>query len=210
MLEQHVNILQKKCEELSSKQSSATCKDISPYHQTESLSMEGVRLTYRFDDVRGEFQKLEAESERAMKIGGDVHETNKEELDGKSIKDTPSVGVVEDLEKIDPKQPRKPILLIRVADNYFVLPSNPKFFTIDWENEYTRNAPHKYVCNRCQVVEQFKTKMEDHVWVKHYYECYKCPTCYIHRPSSLQSRYSIRRHVKQFHPHLFKCRESKQ
>ncbi|XP_015114247.1 uncharacterized protein LOC107039242 [Diachasma alloeum] len=88
--------------------------------------------------------------------------------------------------------------LLGVA-NYYVIVSNPQFFEIDWEKDYTHPNGRSYFCNKCPVKRDGKVKIQDHIWSSHYGGTYKCPLCL----RSVMRRHAIGRHLKVFHPGTF-------
>ncbi|XP_015111198.1 uncharacterized protein LOC107037251 [Diachasma alloeum] len=86
---------------------------------------------------------------------------------------------------------------IRVGDMY-VLPSDPKFFEIDWSKEFGRYSKKKFVCRSCSFKALARGHIEDHAWVKHHRGRFLCPLCPAHIFST-SSRYLITKHVRDAH-----------
>ncbi|XP_015126128.1 myosin-7 [Diachasma alloeum] len=87
----------------------------------------------------------------------------------------------------------------------FVRPTNPKFFEINWDREYSCPEKGTWACKKCPEIFTRSERMQDHVWVTHYGEKFECVHC-CHR---LSWRGSIGVHNKKEHPQLINQRKSK-
>ncbi|XP_015126024.1 uncharacterized protein LOC107047728 [Diachasma alloeum] len=80
-----------------------------------------------------------------------------------------------------------------IVGNYHVLPSDSKFFEIDYEKHYRCNSARRFACNKCSSKSHSgRQRIEDHIWVTHYGGRFNCPFC----PSSFSRRDDIRPHMK--------------
>ncbi|XP_015126059.1 uncharacterized protein LOC107047746 [Diachasma alloeum] len=119
-------------------------------------------------------------------VGGQQEKTPVADLPTANDEDAPQVESI------------KQNLPIKVSE-FCVLPSNPKWFEIDWEREYTQDVSREYICNTCSLIVENKMRIQDHVWVTHFGGGFKCPVC----PDSaraLTRRYSIGAHMRSKHP----------
>ncbi|XP_015125995.1 uncharacterized protein LOC107047708 [Diachasma alloeum] len=93
-------------------------------------------------------------------------------------------------------------LTLKVGKN-FMLVSNSKFFQMDWRNEYRHIGKNKWSCEKCDWIELRRFRIEDHVWVVHYEECFKCPHCPFNDEGNyFPSRSNMKQHLKRTHPDL--------
>ncbi|XP_015126086.1 uncharacterized protein LOC107047768 [Diachasma alloeum] len=81
----------------------------------------------------------------------------------------------------------------------YILPSDDRFFNINWEAYYTHRNSHENYCNICLEMKNSKVKMQDHIWIQHCGGRFKCPWCL---DSSYQWRDRVARHVRAKHADL--------
>ncbi|XP_015119896.1 uncharacterized protein LOC107043098 [Diachasma alloeum] len=77
-----------------------------------------------------------------------------------------------------------------------VVPSDPKFFEINWETQCKQRRGKQFSCKRCKYTSKARLAVEDHVWVCHFNGRFGCPLC----PDIVTKwRYDTKRHWMEKH-----------
>ncbi|XP_015123484.1 uncharacterized protein LOC107045665 [Diachasma alloeum] len=204
------------CGSRESERSAASNRATSQLQQPEDILMEeGRDQKAQVDDVQNINETTQRTFEESEQMEEDSTARNTEECDSEVIEvDVPSDLVdnndsswepsdedesppstqqsESDYEEASGGEELRPVRKL-IVGNYYVIPSNPQFFEINWKDHYTFKRPRSYTCIYCSQTIANRLAMQDHIWVQHHGEYFKCPLC----PSSysISRRTSIRKHM---------------